>query len=90
MPGCQVSRSAGSGRRYCGRSRATFSRNHDGDPSQPTRSAITAAGICGNSASNSRTRGSNAVNDVVTGFRSYLGGPADATARATVDLPIPS
>ena len=89
-PGAQISRSAGSGRRYCGRNRATFSRNHDGDPSQPTRSAITDAGISGNSASSAATRGPNGKNDVGTGLRSYFGGTADATARATVDLPIPS
>jgi len=62
--------------------------NHKIDPSQPTRSAITVAGISGNSAKSARTRGSNAANDVVTGLRRYFGGAADATARATVDLPI--
>ena len=60
------------------------------DPSQPTRSAITVAGISGNSASSARTRGSNGENDVGAGLRSYFGGTSDATARATVDLPIPS
>jgi hypothetical protein len=37
-----------------------------------------------------RTRGSNGENDVGAGLRSYLGGAADVTALATVDLPIPS
>ena len=89
-PGCQDSRSAGSGRRNCGRNRATFSRNQEIDPSQPTRSAITVAGISGNSASSAATRGPNGENAVGPGLRSYLGTVSDATARATVDLPIPS
>ena len=47
------------------------------DPVQPTRSAITVAGICGYSASNARIRGSNALNaDDATGARSYFGGPS--------------
>ncbi|MDP9984676.1 hypothetical protein J2W14_004103 [Pseudarthrobacter oxydans] len=41
-------RSAGSAGAYSGRRiRATFSRNHAGEPDQPTRSAITVAGILG-------------------------------------------
>ena len=84
-PGAHTSRSAGSGHRCSGRNRATFSRNHDGDPVQPTRSASTVAGISGNSDNNARTRDSNGVNDVAsTGDRSYLGGSVDATALATV------
>jgi hypothetical protein len=59
------------------------------DPVQPTRSAITVAGISGCSASSARTRDSNGVNDVGPDVRSYLGGRSDANARATVDLPIP-
>ena len=51
------------------------------DPSQPTRSAITVAGISGYSASSARTRGSNGENDVGAAFRSYFGGTSDATAR---------
>ena len=90
-PGAHTSRSAGSGRRCSGRSRATFSRNHDGDPAQPTRSASTVAGISGNSANNARTRSSNGVNDVAsTGARSYFGGSVDATALATVFREIPN
>ena len=90
-PAAHTSRSAGSGRRCSGRRRATFSRNHDAEPDQPTRSAITVAGISGNSASNARTRSSNGVNDVAsTGGRSYFGGSLDATARATVLREIPN
>ena len=90
-PGAQISRSAGSGRRYCGRSRATFSRNHDERP------------VPADPLGDHRRRhlrelrqqrrapaASNGENDVGTGLRSYFGGTADATARATVDLPIPS
>ena len=70
---------------------ATFSRNHDDEPDQPTRSASTVAGISGNSASNARTRASNGVNDVAsTGARSYFGGSVDATALATVFREIPN
>ena len=76
-PAAQDSRSAGSGLRYSGRSRRTLSRNHVIDPVQPTRSAITVAGRSGCSASSARTRGSNAVNDVGTGLRSYFGGRSD-------------
>lgn len=59
------------------------------DPVQPTRSAITVAGMSGVTASNCRTSGSNGVNAVDTTGRSYFGGPTEVTARSTVDLPIP-
>ena len=36
-----------------------------------------------------RTSGSNGVNAVATGGRSYFGGRSEATARATVALPTP-
>ena len=88
-PGSHVSRSAGSTGRCSGRSRRTLSRNHVIDPVQPTRSAITVAGMSGSSASSCRTSGSNGVNDVGTAGRSYFGGRSDANARSTVDLPIP-
>ena len=88
-PGSHVNRSAGSTGRCSGRSRRTLSRNHVIDPVQPTRSAITVAGISGVAASSCRTSGSNGVNDVVTAGRSYLGGRSDANARSTVDLPTP-
>lgn len=59
------------------------------DPSQPTRSAITVAGISGCSLRIARTLASNGVNEVGTGLRSYFGGRSEATARSTVALPIP-
>ena len=59
------------------------------DPVQPTRSAITVAGISGVVANSCRTSGSNGVNDVGTAGRSYFGGRSEANARSTVDLPIP-
>jgi hypothetical protein len=88
-----VSRSAGSGRRHCGRSRVTFSRNQEIDPSQPARSASTVAGTSGNSASSTLTRDSNGANDVGAGLRSYFGGAADPpparplTCRYPADVP---
>ena len=42
-----------------GRSSATFARNSDGDPDQPTRSAALAAGIVGVAASNALTCAAN-------------------------------
>ena len=59
------------------------------DPVQPTRSAITVAGMSGVVASSCRTSGSNGVNDVGTAGRSYFGGRSEANARSTVDLPNP-
>ncbi len=88
-PGSHVSRSAGSTGRCSGRSCRTLSRNHVIDPVQPTRSAITVAGMSGVVVSSCRTSGSNAVNDVATAGRSYFGGRPEATARATVDRPTP-
>jgi hypothetical protein len=58
------------------------------DPLQPTRSAITVAGISGCSARIARTRASNGVNAVGIGLRSYCGGRFEATARSTVARPI--
>ncbi len=46
-PGRCSSRSTGSAGRYSGRIARTRSRNHEIEPVQPTRSAITVAGICG-------------------------------------------
>ena len=51
------------------------------DPVQPTRSAITVAGMSGVVASSCRTSGSNGVNDVGTAGRSYFGGRSEANAR---------
>jgi hypothetical protein len=59
------------------------------DPVQPTRSAITVAGMSGVVVNRCRTNDSNGVNDVGTAGRSYFGGPSEANARSTVDLPIP-
>ena len=51
----------------------------------------TVAGMSANSANNSRTRGSNGVNDVDTaGVRSYFGGDVEFTAFVTVLREIPN
>jgi hypothetical protein len=60
------------------------------EPVQPTRSAITVAGISGCSHKIARTLASNGVNAVGTARRSYLGGRSDTTARSTVARPIPN
>jgi hypothetical protein len=59
------------------------------DPVQPTRSAITVAGMSGCALSSCRTSGSNGANDVGTAGRWYLGGLSEANARSTVDRPMP-
>ena len=46
--------------------------------------------MSGTSASSARTPGSNTVNDVALGDRSYLGGEFELTALMTVALEIPS
>jgi hypothetical protein len=56
----------------------------DADPAQPTRSAITDAGIEGNSDNRTRTRSSNPSNTAPAGGLEYDGGPCDANAHATV------
>ena len=90
-PAAHVSRSAGSIGRCSGRRpRFTLSRNHRIDPVHPTRSASTVAGMSGVSASSARTRGSNSVNDVGAGVRSYFGGPVRGTALITVVREIPN
>jgi hypothetical protein len=48
------------GASVAGRIAATFARNSDADPDQPTRSASAAAGIVGVFTSSSRTLGANA------------------------------
>jgi hypothetical protein len=68
----------------------TLSRNHRIDPLQPTRSAITVAGMPRVSANKARTLLSNGVNDVADAARSYFGGPDEATALTTVVLEIPN
>ncbi len=67
-----------------------MSRNHDDEPVQPTRSAITVAGISGVSANKPRTLASTAANDVTAGVRSYFGGPSDFTALITVVREMPN
>jgi len=89
-PGRWLSRSAGSFGAYSTRSRATFLRNHDGEPNQPTRSANTEAGIAGNSASSCRTCASNGSNADGPLTREYFGGELDLTARATVSRDSPN
>ena len=89
-PASQTRRSAGSGRRCSGRSRRTLSRNHVIDPIQPTRSAITVAGISGCSERITRTFASNGANAVGTTARSYFGGRSEASAWSTVARPIPN
>jgi hypothetical protein len=59
-PGSCTKRSAGSGAAYSGRIAATFARNSDAEPDQPTRSASVAAGIVGVFTNSSRTLGANA------------------------------
>ena len=89
-PGGQVIRSAGSIGRCSGRSRRTLSRNQVIDPVQPTRSAITVAGMSGVDFNSCCTAASNGVNDVDVDVRSYFGGPSEATALMTVVREIPS
>jgi hypothetical protein len=89
-PAAQAIRSAGSTGRCSGRSRLTFSLNHLIEPVHPTRSAKTVAGMSGTSASNARTCGSNSVNDVGPGERTYFGGASEFSALMTVVREIPS
>ena len=83
-------RPAGSTGACSGRNLATLSRNHRIDPSQPTRSANTVAGIDDVSVNSLRTSASNGVNDVGRGDRSYRGGPTEFTALITVVHEIPN
>lgn len=89
-PAAQWTRSAGSTGACSGRNLATLSRNHRIDPSQPTRSANTVAGIDGVSVNSLRTSASKGVNDVGRGDRSYRGGPTEFTALITVVREIPN
>lgn len=88
-PAANDNRSAGSFGSCSGRSNATFFRNHDTDPDQPTRSAITVAGIAGNSASSCRTRTSNSSHADGTAGLEYDGRPSKANAFLTVSRAIP-
>jgi hypothetical protein len=71
--------SVGPGGTYSGRSTATRVWNHDADPPQPTRSAITDAGIEGNSDNRTRTGSSNPSNTDAAGGLEYDGGPCERT-----------
>jgi hypothetical protein len=90
LPAAYAVRDAGSGGRYTGRSSRTRSLSTVSDRVQPTRSAITVAGIVGHAASSSRMRGSTASTiDPPPARRSYRGGPTPASARFTVFLEQP-
>ena len=83
-PAAYTVRPAGSGGRYAGRSSATRPDKVRIPNGQPTRSAITVAGIDGSKRSNSRIRGSNSSTLEPAGFRTYFGGPSQANAAFTV------
>jgi hypothetical protein len=61
--------STGSRPRYSGRNTATLARKIDEECSQPTRWAITVAGILGYCANNARIAGSNASTNDPAGLR---------------------
>ena len=83
-PATYAVRDAGSGGRYAGRSSATRALNTVIPRLQPTRSAITVAGIVGTSLNCSRIASSNSSTTDPAGARSYRGGPSEATAARTV------
>src|SRR3954467_306213 len=89
-PATYVVRPAGSGGRYAGRSSATRPDKVRIDLVQPTRSAITVAGIVGTAINNSRIRGSTASTIDPAGARAYRGGPSDANAARTVFFETPN
>ena len=59
-------------------------RNQDGDPSQPTRSARTEAGMDGVSSSKARTESATSSNFDEVATREYVGGVGEVNALATV------
>jgi hypothetical protein len=79
-----VVRPAGSGGRYAGRNSRTRSLNTVIPRDQPTRSAITLAGIVGTSASWARIASSKASTADPAGLRTYFGGSSLANADRTV------
>lgn len=83
-PATYVVRSAGSDGRYNGRSSATLARSTEDEFSHPIRSAITVAGISGNSARSVLILGSNAPTIDALDRRSYRGGSSAANAVRTV------
>ena len=82
-------RLAGSTGRYTGRNSATRALSTRIERSQPTRSAITVAGMLGYAFSSSRIRGSTPSTIDPTPVRRYAGGPSAANAAFTVFLEIP-
>src|ERR1700742_4472080 len=83
-------RPAGSGGRYAGRSSRTLVLNTVIPRVQPTRSAITEAGIVGTAVSWARIASSNASTADPAGLRSYFGGPSEANAARTVFREMPN
>src|SRR5215208_120844 len=83
-PATYTVRPAGSGGRYAGRNSATRPLNVRIPYGQPTRSAITVAGILGTALTNSRIRGAVAASRGPAGARVFLGGPSLANAAFTV------
>ena len=89
-PAAYMVRSAGSGGLNNGRSNATRARNTDAECSHPIRSAITVAGIAGNSVNNRRIPGSNPSTREPCSALEYLGGVSAANAERTVFLANPN
>ena len=89
-PGAYSTRSAGSGGTNSGRSSRTRSFKTVIDRVQPIRSAITVAGIRGNSASSARICGSTSSTSDPRGPRSREGGPDARNAARTVLRASPS
>ena len=83
-------RSAGSGGLNNGRSNAIRARNTDEECSHPIFSAITVAGISGNSVNSRRIAGSNSSTRDPCGALEYFGGASAANADRTVFLANPN
>jgi hypothetical protein len=83
-PATYIVRSAASAGRNNGRSSATLARNTDDEWTHPIRSAITVAGISGNSVNNLRIAGSNSSTLDPDRTRSSFGRTSDANAARTV------
>jgi len=89
-PAVYVVRSAGSGGLNNGRNCAIRARNTEEECSHPIRSAITVAGMSGNSVSNLRIAGSNPSTLDPVRSRTYFRGTSDANAARTVFLASPN
>jgi hypothetical protein len=83
-------RSAGSGGLNNGRSNAIRARSTDDECSHPIRSAITVAGIAGNSVNNRRIAGSNSSTREPCRALEYFGGVSAANPERTVFLANPN